>query len=59
FVVVYGLYEISIHLVRRVERQREARLRAEGAWFDDEDFEEDEDEEEAAAAAAEPDRKDD
>ena len=37
FVVVYGLYEISIHLVRRVERQREAKLRAEGLWDEDED----------------------
>jgi sec-independent protein translocase protein TatC len=35
FVVVYGLYEISIFLVRRIERQREARLRAEGLWFED------------------------
>ncbi|RKF15374.1 twin-arginine translocase subunit TatC [Roseovarius spongiae] len=37
FVVVYGLYEISIFLVARVERQREAKLRAEGLWFDDEE----------------------
>jgi len=44
FVVVYGLYEISIFLVRRVERKREAHLRAQGLWMDD-----DEDEEEAAA----------
>ncbi|WP_373028826.1 twin-arginine translocase subunit TatC [Sulfitobacter sp.] len=36
FVVVYGLYEISILLVRRVERQREEKLRAEG-YYDDED----------------------
>ena len=35
FVVVYGLYEISIHLVARVERKREAKLRAEGLWDDD------------------------
>ena len=35
FTVVYGLYEISIQLVRRVEKQREARLRAEGLWFED------------------------
>jgi sec-independent protein translocase protein TatC len=40
FVVVYGLYEISIQLVRLVERQRDARLRAEGL-LDDEDDEED------------------
>ncbi|WP_027258451.1 MULTISPECIES: twin-arginine translocase subunit TatC [Leisingera] len=36
FVVVYGLYEISIFLVRRVEAKREAKLRAEG-YYDDED----------------------
>ncbi|MEI4194928.1 twin-arginine translocase subunit TatC [Roseovarius sp. E0-M6] len=40
FVVVYGLYEISIHLVARVERKREERLRAEGLWFDDDDEDE-------------------
>ncbi len=34
FVVVYGLYEISIFLVRRVERKREEQLRAEG-YYDD------------------------
>ncbi|EAQ26666.1 twin-arginine translocase subunit TatC [Roseovarius sp. 217] len=37
FVVVYGLYEISIQLVSWVEKKREAALRAEGLWFDDED----------------------
>ncbi len=36
FVVVYGLYEISILLVARVERKREAQLRADG-YYDDED----------------------
>jgi sec-independent protein translocase protein TatC len=35
FVVVYGLYEVSIFLVRRVETKREAKLRAEG-YYDDE-----------------------
>jgi sec-independent protein translocase protein TatC len=35
FVVVYGLYEISILLVRMVERRREADLRAQGLWDDD------------------------
>ncbi|MZR13963.1 twin-arginine translocase subunit TatC [Maritimibacter sp. DP07] len=40
FVVVYGLYEISIQLVKRVERKREERLRAEGLWFEDDDEEE-------------------
>jgi len=32
FVVVYGLYEVSIFLVRRVETKREAKLRAEGFY---------------------------
>jgi len=41
FTVVYGLYEISIFLVRMVERKREKELRAQGLWFD-------EDEEDAA-----------
>ncbi|MCF2903460.1 twin-arginine translocase subunit TatC [Octadecabacter sp. CECT 8868] len=41
FVVVYGLYEISIQLVKRVEKTREAKLRAEGLWFDDEEEDED------------------
>jgi len=41
FVVVYGLYEISIFLVARVERKREAELRAQGLWYDeDEDADE-------------------
>jgi sec-independent protein translocase protein TatC len=35
FVVVYGLYEISIWLVIGVERRRERKLRAEGLWDDD------------------------
>ncbi|MCR8826495.1 twin-arginine translocase subunit TatC [Pseudosulfitobacter koreensis] len=39
FVVVFGLYEISIWLVRGVERRRDKRLREEG-YFDDEDDEE-------------------
>ncbi|WP_292287349.1 twin-arginine translocase subunit TatC [Marivita sp.] len=56
FVVVYGLYEVSIFLVRRVERKREAELRAQGLWFEENDdpeddplmreFDEDEDEDE-------------
>ncbi|MFT4714873.1 MAG: sec-independent protein translocase protein TatC [Paracoccaceae bacterium] len=40
FVVVYGLYEISIQLVKRVEKTREAKLRAEGLWFEDDEDEE-------------------
>jgi len=39
FTVVYGLYEVSILLVRLVEKQRNERLRAEG-YFDDEDADE-------------------
>lgn len=34
FVVVYGLYEVSIFLVRRVESKREDKLKAEG-FYDD------------------------
>lgn len=48
FVVVYGLYEISIQLVAIVEKRREEKLRAEGLWDEDED---DEDEELVAAEA--------
>jgi len=36
FTVVYGLYEVSIFLVARVEKTREAKLRSEG-YYDDED----------------------
>ena len=36
FVVVYGLYEVSIFLVSRVEKKREEELRAEGYYDDDE-----------------------
>lgn len=50
FVVVYGLYEVSIQLVRRVEKKRDERLRAEGILGEDEslddmfdEFDEDED----------------
>ncbi|MEX0364957.1 twin-arginine translocase subunit TatC [Ruegeria sp. HKCCD8929] len=40
FTVVYGLYEVSIFLVARVEQKREAQLRAEG-YYDDEEDEDD------------------
>ena len=36
FVVVYGLYEVSIWLVRRVERRRNKELKEQGLIFDDE-----------------------
>lgn len=39
FTVVYGLYEVSIQLVARVEKQREEKLRAEGLWFEDDEDE--------------------
>ncbi|MDK3016225.1 twin-arginine translocase subunit TatC [Pseudodonghicola flavimaris] len=38
FTVVYGLYEISIFLVRRVEAKREEQLRAEGYYDDEEEI---------------------
>jgi sec-independent protein translocase protein TatC len=38
FVVVYGLYEVSIFLVARVERKRVERLRAEGILDEDEEL---------------------
>jgi sec-independent protein translocase protein TatC len=36
FFAVYPLYEVSIFLIRRIEKRREAELRAEGLW-DEED----------------------
>ena len=42
FVVVYGLYEVSIQIVKRIEKKREARMRADGTWYEDpEDDDED------------------
>lgn len=43
FTVVYGLYEISIFLVRRVETKREEKMRAEGTWYEDDEEEFDDD----------------
>jgi sec-independent protein translocase protein TatC len=37
FVVVYGLYEISIQIVKRIETNREARMRADGTWVDEDE----------------------
>jgi len=34
FSCIYPLYEVSIFLVRRIEKKREAELRAEGLWVD-------------------------
>lgn len=41
FTVVYGLYEVSIFLVRRVEKEREIKLREEGLWDEDDEFDDD------------------
>lgn len=41
FFAVYPLYEISIFLIRRIEKRREAELRAEGLWDDETDGEKD------------------
>jgi sec-independent protein translocase protein TatC len=38
FTVIYGLYEISIQLVARLERIRLAELRANGTVAEDEDM---------------------
>ncbi len=40
FAAIYPLYEVSILLIARIEKKREAALRAEGLWVDD-DAEED------------------
>ena len=39
FSVVYGLYEVSIQLVARVEKARIERLKAEGLYFEDDEDE--------------------
>jgi sec-independent protein translocase protein TatC len=36
FFAVYPLYEVSIFLIRRIEKRREAELRAEGLWDEEE-----------------------
>lgn len=47
FVVVYGLYEISIQLVKRVEKKRTQKLREEGILDEDEELYGDIDEDDA------------
>ncbi|MFM7654669.1 MAG: twin-arginine translocase subunit TatC, partial [Paracoccaceae bacterium] len=37
FFAVYPLYEVSIFLIRCIEKRREAELRAEGLWEDEEE----------------------
>jgi sec-independent protein translocase protein TatC len=39
FFAVYPLYEVSIFMIRRIEKRREAELRAEGLWDEDEEEE--------------------
>ncbi|WP_246020556.1 twin-arginine translocase subunit TatC [Paracoccus subflavus] len=39
FMAIFSLYEISIHLIRRIERRREAQLRADGLWDEDDEKE--------------------
>ena len=36
--MVYGLYEVSFFLVSRVEKKREQKLREEGFYDDEDDF---------------------
>lgn len=58
FVVVYGLYEISIHLVAAVERKKDRAARAEGIIGEGESlFDVDIDDEAAADADIDPDAK--
>jgi len=40
FFAVYPLYEVSIFLIRRIEKRREAELRAEGLWDEPEEDDE-------------------
>jgi len=37
FAAIYPLYEVSIWLIRRIEKKREAQLRAEGLWVDEDE----------------------
>lgn len=37
FAAVYPLYEISVVLIRMIEKKREARMRAEGTWVDEDE----------------------
>lgn len=37
FAAIYPLYEISIFLIRRIERRKEAEMKAEGLWVDEDE----------------------
>jgi sec-independent protein translocase protein TatC len=57
FAVVYGLYEISIHLVKGVENRKDRKARADGIIGEDEslfDIDDDEDEDDDLEATEEP-----
>ena len=40
FIAVYPLYEVSIFLIRRIEKRREAEARADGTWVDEDEEDE-------------------
>ncbi len=40
FFAVYPLYEVSIFLIRRIEKRREAEARADGTWVDEDEEDE-------------------
>ncbi len=54
FVVVYGLYEISIHLVARVERKKDKAAREEGVIGEGESLFDEPDDEDEDDATSEP-----
>ncbi|MEL6799307.1 MAG: twin-arginine translocase subunit TatC [Pseudomonadota bacterium] len=54
FVVVYGLYEVSIQLVKRIEKARTKRMREEGLLDEDEELYDFDDEVEADTADGDP-----
>jgi len=39
FAAIYPLYEISIFLIKRIEKSREAEMRADGTWVDEDEDE--------------------
>ena len=56
FVVVFGLYEVSIQIVKRIEINREKRMRADGTWYEDDDDEDwDDDDEDAGDTGSDTD----
>ena len=52
FGAIYPLYEISILLIVRIEKKREADLRAQGLWMDDDDDDDEVEADEKADAKA-------